>query len=84
MACVPYIRVVLKNTRVGACTHCKNLTRRTDRHWQTINPYNKNAQGLPKTEEEIMVELRAEVAKRNASPLECRSCESRKVPPCRS
>lgn len=36
--------------------------RRQKRFWQTINPWNTRADGLPKTREDILAELRAEAA----------------------
>ena len=69
------LKVMLKAPRVGCCSSCKHLTRRTERVWQYLTTLNKGAGGLPKTESEAEVELRAELALRLAKPVLCRSCE---------
>ncbi len=49
-------------TFTGKCTACgKRLVRKTT-VWQTVNPYNRNSDGVPKSSEEIMRELHVEAA----------------------
>jgi hypothetical protein len=43
--------------------------------FQTINPYNKNKDGLPKTEDEINNELYEEREKWFKEPIKHRKCE---------
>lgn len=42
---------------------------------QTMNPFNKNKRGFPKTREEIMDELVVRKKEWDSQPLICRSCE---------
>lgn len=46
----------------GACPGCGKTVWRQRRFSQTLNPFNRNADGTVKTERDIMVELRAEAA----------------------
>lgn len=48
----------------GICGVCKKKRTRTVSDSQTLNPYNKNKNGLPKNAVEIRGELRATILKR--------------------
>lgn len=50
-----------------ACTVCGRPGKRQRVFRQTINPFNKNADGLPKTYNEIWRELEAQAAEWNPS-----------------
>ena len=52
-------KVVYPATKRGVCPVCgKTATRKSgDKFMQTINPYNTNAKGKPKTYQEIWAEL---------------------------
>ena len=67
--------VTLSKKRSGKCNACDRRTTRTTKVSQMINPFNKNAQGLPKTREEIQGELAVELARDLKSPLCCTACE---------
>lgn len=68
--------VNLRTTRSGKCAGgCGKRTRRVILVTQTVNPFNKNKSGVPKSREEILVELRAEIASIKAGPLYCTRCE---------
>lgn len=56
--------VVYKATKKGICPVCGKHATRTSgkRFMQTLNPFNTNADGKPKTRQEIMDELRAKSA----------------------
>jgi hypothetical protein len=56
------------------CPDCGKKVRRQITFSQTINPWNKNAAGEPKTWQEIQEELKADVAKWAAKPVQCKSC----------
>jgi len=45
---------------VLTATRKRNGKRQQKTFWQTLNPLNKNKQGLPKTRAEIMADLQAE------------------------
>lgn len=47
-------------TRSGVCRFCGKRGRRQRRFYQTLNPFNRNEQGAPKTAAEISVEVSAE------------------------
>lgn len=73
---VTFDEVKLSTVRSGRCARCGKRTRRTIRVFQTINPFNKNKKtGLPKSREEILVELRQQIADEKAKPLNCTGCE---------
>jgi hypothetical protein len=68
--------VSLSAQRSGLCAGCQKRTTRTIKVFQTLNPFNRNPHGLPKSREEILVELRSELATLRASPLRCTACET--------
>lgn len=51
----------------------KRRTRR-EKFWQTLNPFNKNADGEPKTAQEIRVELAEKIKAWRAEPITCDDC----------
>lgn len=55
-----YTPVKLTHTYSGKCSMCGKITKRQVTFEQTINPWNKNKNGIIKTEQEIYRELRAE------------------------
>lgn len=59
--------------RLPCKTCAKKLTRQTT-FWQTLNPWNKNSDGNPKTVEEIREELSAEADAWLVEPITCRAC----------
>jgi len=66
--------------KVGRCEACGRSASRTKRFFQTLNPFNKNEQGLPKTQEEILNELRLEAEAWEKEPIfhaKCEKAESR-------
>jgi len=54
--------VGLIHRATGVCPVCGKTVRRQRRFWQTLNPFNRNADGTVKTERDIQEELRAEAA----------------------
>ncbi|WP_372344637.1 hypothetical protein [Streptomyces sp. KL116D] len=61
------------------CTICGKKVRRQRTFFQTLNPFNKNDQGLPKTELEIVRELDAQATRWHAEPETHPKCESEAV-----
>jgi len=49
--------VSFKASKSVKCWGCGKRMKRTKKFWQTLNPFNKNSEGLPKDREEIMFEL---------------------------
>jgi hypothetical protein len=60
MTTYSFQRVNLPAEQAGKCPVCAKRVVRRQTFWQTINPWNKNAEGQPKTYDEIRVDLRAE------------------------
>lgn len=58
------------------CTVCGKKVRRQKKFAQTLNPFNKDAQGRPKTSGQIRVELRAEADAWKAEPETHPKCEA--------
>ena len=46
----------------GKCSVCGKRTTRSRRFWQTVNPFNRNADGTIRTPDDIRQSLSAEVA----------------------
>ena len=75
MSKVSFDEIVLRVRRNGKCGRCGKRTRRTRKFWQTMNPFNRNADGLPKTRIEILKELDAAVKVAAHEVLLCSECE---------
>jgi len=71
--------VTIRCVRRDKCGKCGKRTRRTLKLWQTRNPLNRNAAGVPKTEREILVELNEELAEKLRQPLLCSACEYEQI-----
>lgn len=68
--------VTVKRVKKGKCSMCGVKCQVTKRFFQTLNPFNKNSAGLPKSASEIRAEetVKADAWKAR-EPLICRSCE---------
>jgi hypothetical protein len=58
------------------CTSCRKRMTRQMTFTQTVNPFNKNADGEPASPAEIYANLRAEGAKWQPDDELCRTCEA--------
>lgn len=58
----------------GKCRCGKRRTRRK-KFYQTLNPFNKNADGSVKTREQIHSELKREVEQWKGEPITCDDCK---------
>ena len=65
----------LRRERPGKCAGCGKKTKRVIRISETLNPFNKNAAGNPKTVVEIRESLDAKMKNELAKPLHCIACE---------
>ena len=54
---------------------CGRILKRRSKFFQTINPFNKNAEGFVKSRDEIYKELGAEIEKWKKEPEICIHCE---------
>ena len=70
---VVFERVGFKREKIGKCQCGKRRVRRKE-FWNTLNPFNKNAEGKPKTREEILVKLREEAEIWMKEPIYCDKC----------
>ncbi len=58
------------------CAKCGKRLRRQRTFSQTINPWNRTADGRVKTRSDIMAELGAEIEEWKTQPELCRKCEA--------
>lgn len=65
---VTYDQVKARATRSGYCPVCKRRTKRTQAFVQTVNPFNLNADGNPKTYEEVQREVNREAREWEPEP----------------
>lgn len=73
MTLYSFQEVALRAEKSGKCGCGKRRTRR-EKFWQTLNPFNKNAEGEPKTAQEIRVELAEKIQAWRAEPITCDDC----------
>jgi hypothetical protein len=57
------------------CSSCGKRIQRQRTFEQTVNPWNKNADGEPKTVQEILEEHRVRAAEWKQEPAKCSQCE---------
>jgi len=60
---------------VKCAAGCGKSVKRQRTFQQTLNPYNRNAEGQPKTRQEIGVALRAEGDEWQQKPETCTACQ---------
>lgn len=71
-----FLPVKISQIRSGTCSACHKRMKRTYTFEQTINPYNRKADGkTPKTREDIIAELQAERTAAGLVPIIHASCE---------
>lgn len=62
-------------TRSGRCTNCQKRRTRSTRIWATLNPFNLNSRGEPKSRVEVVADLDRRVKEWRAKPFLCATCE---------
>jgi hypothetical protein len=72
---ISFEEISLKSTRRGTCSSCGRRTSRVFKVWQTLNPFNKNKDGVPKSRGEIYTELRVDLRIKTSVPLLCSGCD---------
>ncbi len=72
---VTFEKVKLRTSKRTRCEWCGKWLRRSTTLWQTLNPFNMDAVGSPKTRAIIVRELHEQAAKWKAEPLTCQDCE---------
>lgn len=71
--------VTQKTVIKAACTKCGRRVQKTLEVSHTINPFNKHADGTPKTREEVVDDVTAELKQQAAQfvPL-CKKCQEQR------
>lgn len=59
MPTITFERVIAWRRKQGACPHCGRKTSRARSFEQTINPWNVNADGVPKSRSEVRASVEA-------------------------
>lgn len=67
------VKLTVKAT--APCGKCGKKCSRSKKFWQTLNPFNTNADGSVKTRDQIMVELQAQAAKYRTQTIYHEKCE---------
>lgn len=68
--------VNLTNKTTAPCGKCGKKCTRTKKFWQTLNPFNKNADGSVKTRDQIMDELSEKASQYRSQTIYHQRCES--------
>lgn len=71
---VTFDEVSYRATKSGVCS-CGKRASRSEKFWQTLNPFNKNATGSPKTRDEILNELKESAQAWRNAPVRHARCE---------
>lgn len=74
---IHYIEVAIYGFKAGNCVVCGKNAQRRKKFFQTINPFNKNTDGITKTREDILVELHKRRADWLREPLYHEKCEGK-------
>lgn len=69
-----FSEVPLYGTKSVPCAGCGKKLRRQRKFFQTLNPFNKDADGRPKTVQQIHAELAEECRQWEQEPETCRNC----------
>jgi hypothetical protein len=70
-----FSKVDISVSKNGECAKCGKKCKRSKAFYQTLNPFNKNADGSVKTRSEILSELHAEARKWSLEPVYHSKCE---------
>lgn len=62
-------------SKKGQCSKCKKSRTRSKTFIHTVNPFNKNKAGVPKSYAEVREDVKKEAEKWKAEPLVCAGCE---------
>lgn len=77
---VTFDEISRADTIHAKCDRCGGKAQRTIRVTHTVNPYNRNADGVPRTPEEVLAQVKDVLAFKvkqiRASGITCRKCEN--------
>ena len=75
---ITFEEIKRKQTIKLQCAKCKKVFKRVISKSATVNPFNKNADGQPKTSHEVSIqvseEVQAELRKKLTEPFFCSKC----------
>jgi hypothetical protein len=71
---IRFERVPLTAAKTVQCTGCGKRLRRQRTFEMTLNPWNRNAAGRPRTRQEILAALSARAAEWKLQPETCMAC----------
>jgi hypothetical protein len=74
MTITRFEEVSLKGQKRAKCSKCEKKLTRSRKFLQTLSPFNKAADGLSKTRDQIHGELREEIAAWKEEPVVCAAC----------
>jgi hypothetical protein len=77
---IRFERVPLTAAKTVRCTGCGKRLRRQRTFEMTLNPWNRNAAGRPRTRQEILAALSAQAAEWKQQPETCMTCPETGVP----
>ena len=63
--------VSLRVEKTGKCITCGKRRKRVEKFWQTLNPFNKKADGTIKNPFDIRREIAIEARKWKEKPIDC-------------
>ncbi len=58
------------------CAACGKRSKRQKSFWQSVNPFNKNANGTPKTRAQVQADVSAEATAWRKSVTLCAACDA--------
>lgn len=67
-------KVALTGHKTTQCMKCGKKLRRQRTFWQTLNPFNRRPDGLPKSRADILKELQSEIEAWKQEPEVCQAC----------
>ena len=75
MTRINFQEIKLSATKSGVCPFCQERARRSITLMNTVNPWNVNAQGLPRTPDQSRAHLREQLAEWRLEPTWHLRCE---------
>jgi hypothetical protein len=79
MVRIVFVPVKLYATKTGKCTVCGKYVKRQTIFEQTLNPFNKNKEGIPKNKIEIYKELYIERTNWMKEPIKHKKCNIKEI-----
>jgi hypothetical protein len=71
--------VTLRKQRSGVCADCGERRRRVVKVTHTINPFNRDERGVPKSGERVLADVREKLLAEMAEPFRCARCETERA-----